>query len=520
MHNSGIYRAIVNNNLRRALSFINRDPASYAKGYADRLYWGWKVSDFSNATLQGLTHTIAASNKLGLLSENFTLDSVDILIKAVDKIRRSNGSVEEAYPNESSFCVTALVCFDILRAIEILGDKLGKDQLQLYLSILEPLIEFIVRENEEHAIISNHLATAVGALYLWQKYTGDHKKRADELLAMIFQYQSSEGWYKEYEGADPGYQTLAVYYLYHAYRLTGNSELLASLERSGNFLTYFVHPDGTIGGLYGSRNTEVFYPGGIVGLSRKLPVYKKLLNGLEKGLSNGRHILPDAIDSGNFSPLLNSYSSAALDDLELTQGGISLDLPFKYPSEKKFDDAGLFIKSTNRYYAIINYKKGGTLKIFDKDTGLLDCEDGGVAGTLLNGDLFSTQYHNELIQFEDYRIETGFCKISQENPNPLRFIVLRGLSLTIFRSTYLGNLFKKFIVWLLMTGKKKIDGMCLRVFKFTDDSVLVTEEIRAPKKTQNLGHPGKFRGIHMASSGYFSTSEIEKPVKSKIVRYL
>ena len=83
-------------------------------------------------------------------------------------------------------------------------------------------------------------------------------------------------------GADPGYQTLAIYYLYHAWRLTGNTELLTSLRLSGEFLTYFVHPDGTIGGLYGSRNTEVFYPGGIVAMSTELPVYKKLRKGLER----------------------------------------------------------------------------------------------------------------------------------------------------------------------------------------------------------------------------------------------
>ena len=82
MEGNSIYRLVVENSLNRALNFINRDPASDSKGCADRLYWGWKVSDFSNATLQGLTHTIAASYKLGLLSEKFTLDTVDMLIRA------------------------------------------------------------------------------------------------------------------------------------------------------------------------------------------------------------------------------------------------------------------------------------------------------------------------------------------------------------------------------------------------------------------------------------------------------
>ena len=104
---------------------------------------------------------------------------------------------------------------------------------------------------------------------------------------------------------------------------------------------------------------------------------------------------------------------------------IDSHLPFESRLEKKFDEAGIFIKSTQRYYAIINFKKGGTLKIFDKKTGLLDSEDGGLVGTLSNGNLFSTQYHNDLIQFKDNTIETGFCRITQESPNPFRFVILR-----------------------------------------------------------------------------------------------
>ena len=91
------------------------------------------------------------------------------------------------------------MCFDSLRAIEILSDTLEEEQIKSYLSILDPLIRFIVRENEEHAIISNHLATAASALYLWEKYTGQNRKRADEILNIIFENQSLEGWYKEYE---------------------------------------------------------------------------------------------------------------------------------------------------------------------------------------------------------------------------------------------------------------------------------------------------------------------------------
>ena len=85
-----------------------------------------------------------------------------------------------------------------------------------------------------------------------------------------------------------------------------------------------------------------------------------------------------------------------------------------------------------------------------------------------------------------------------------KFIILRILSLTILKSTFLGNLFKKIIVKKLMTGKNKIDGKVIRKFIFEEKKLIVEEKIIKPKVTKWIGHIGKSRAIHMASSGYFN----------------
>ena len=59
------------------------------------------------------------------------------------------------------------------------------------------------------------MATAVAALSRWDILVGDPKalKKAEHLLDRILNNQSQEGWFMEYEGADPGYQTLCLHYL-------------------------------------------------------------------------------------------------------------------------------------------------------------------------------------------------------------------------------------------------------------------------------------------------------------------
>jgi len=506
-----IYKKTLQQNIYKVLNLYNTDKFSKTYGYGDREFWGWKTKDFANATLQGGVHSLAIAIKLGLVNEKEELkimEIIDAAIKAVEIIRDQNGSVVEAYPRENSFCVTALVAFDILSALKHLGSKVDKEAKQTYLNIVQPLIAFITDHDEEHAVISNHLATGVAAVVLWNHLTQDNNRRDEELLHIIYENQSDEGWYREYEGADPGYQTLCTYYLFCAYEITKDQKLLESLRKSAEFLSHFIHPDGTIGGLYGSRNTEVFYPAGIVALSAEIEAFAMIAKHLHP---KGQHLLPQDIDIGNYIPLLNAYAVAALkyDDAKENIQNIDKSPFYSESQEKEFKKTGLYLVSNNRYFAILNYKKGGTLKVFDKNTNTLDIEDGGLFGVVSDGVKFSTQQFDEGIEFKDKTLPSYFYKINESLPNPLNFIILRGLGLTIFRSVFLGNMFKKFIVNLLMTGKNKLDGSAKRTFQFLEDKIVVLEEITEPKHCKSLQHIGKSKAIHMASSGYFIPQNFE-----------
>ena len=399
------------------------------------------MSDFANATLQGGVHSLAIAVDLEMVEdESKVLEIIDQAILAIPSIQTKKGSLQEAYPSEHSWCVTALVAFDALSAILYLGERITSEKKKAYLAVVQPLIRFISENDEEHAVISNHLATGVAAIVLWNKISESRNEHWKAIFKIIVDHQSAEGWHKEYEGADPGYATLGLYYLASAALLLEPEEkkaILGSINSVMEYLQYFIHPDHTIGGLYGSRNTEVYYPGGVVALSGESEIAELLACEMKTGISEGNHLLPQHIDVGNYIPCINSYAMAAwyAEKIELNSEKIA---PVATSYEKDFKHSGIYIYSNDNYHAIVNYKKGGTIKVFDKATSKLDCEDGGLVADVNKSKIASTQVFQDQINFDAKEIESDFYYLNRSEVTPLKTIILRCLSLTVFKSVWLG----------------------------------------------------------------------------------
>ena len=79
----------------------------------------------------------------------------------------------------------------------------------------------------------------MAALARWHRH-GDiqAESKAKNLLARILANQSVEGWFSEYQGADPGYQSLCTYYLADVHRVRPDWQLLEPLRASISFLQH------------------------------------------------------------------------------------------------------------------------------------------------------------------------------------------------------------------------------------------------------------------------------------------
>lgn len=517
MRSDNPYLAEIHKTLPRLLALYDTDVTSPTWGLGDRFYWSWKLIDFGNASFQGAAHGLARLLHAGLLpaylDEKVILVRIDAMFSGARRLTRKNGSLEEAFPHESSFCVTALVAYDLLAAVELLGHRLDGALRTSYLAVVRPMIKFLLRANETHGIISNHLATAVAALVKWQALTGEEtESRAKVLLDVIHSHSSAEGWFREYEGADPGYQSLCIYYLADVDRMRPDWGLRAVLGHSVRFLSYFAHPDGSFGGNYGSRNTRFYFPAGVEALSADFPHAAGLASVMRGAIHEANTVTLSVMDEPNLVPMFNAYCWAAvLYDSERSSGEELLPPAFTAEVWRHhFSDAGLFIDKGLTHYTVISWRKGGVCYHFTGD-GESSIDSGAVAKDA-RGRLYSTQADMAenffSVEGDELVIEAPFVQMRRELPTPMKFVVLRLLNLTLMRSLTLGNLVKSLLVKLLVTAKVRSRASNRRTIHLGRQIVIQDDWTDGDAGlSRNKVPGGSFSAIHMASQGYWQRQD-------------
>jgi hypothetical protein len=509
------YLQEISANLPRLLALFDSDRTSASYGMGDRYHWAWGLIDFGNATFQGAAHGMARLWAAGLwpygTSQTTFLARIDALVQAAIRLTRHDGSLEEAFPHEGSYCVTALVAFDLLCTQDLLDAEISAAQRAQWQAAIKPMIHYLIKADETHALISNHLATAAAALARWHRLTGEgnSERKARQLIDRILAHQSSEGWFREYQGADPGYQSLCTYYLADLHRTCPNWNLLEPLRQSIRFLHYFAHPDGSFGGLYGSRCTRFYYPAGVLALAGVIPEAQALANFMATAISQRRTVTLSAIDEPNLIPMFNAYAWAAAQSHQQTRPSpVRIPAITEIPFRCWYPQAGLLIDRGPRHYSIISTHKGGVVYHFaeDKppliDAGLVLCNSRGLLG--------STQTYNpqNLITQSKTTIEitATITSMLRRQPSPTQFLIIRLLSLTAFRSSVLREWIKRRLVNLLITRKLIWPATNKRIIQLgqdlsIDDRTTLTAGVR--KKPL----PGSFVPIHMASQGYWQIQD-------------
>ncbi len=505
------YLAEIEQTLPRLLSLFNQDATSASYGMGDRYHWAWGLIDFGNGTFQGAAHGLARLLSAGLLASRYDeariLGLIRSMFRGAETLRRADGSMEEAFPYEGSFCVTALVAYDLLSAVELLEGRLTKEEKASYLEVVRPMIGFLDRNDETHALISNHLATAVAALVKWSQLTnGAHSDRAAEILDRILKNQSSEGWFREYEGADPGYQSLATYYLADIHRMEPSFGLLEPLKRSVAFLWHFAHPDGSFGGIYGSRNTRFYYPAGIEYLAPSQPEAAALAEQMRTSIAGNRVVTLSGMDEPNLIPMFNAYAWAAT----LGKTKAEAIVPCRAePFRRRFDDAGLLVDRGASHYSILGLSKGGVVYHFqDNGARTIDC---GMVVQTRNGDQASTQNwsdHRTTVREESVEIESDLLPMQRQETSPLKYLALRLLCLSVMRNSWIREKVKQLLVKLLITRRAAPVGTNRRSITLGRE-LRITDETNTSGRYEALEQRDSFVAIHMASQGYWQQSDTQ-----------
>jgi hypothetical protein len=510
-------------NLPRILAMFDADRTSTSHGMGDRYHWAWGLIDFGNGTFQGAVHGLARLWVAGLWpyatpKERF-IARIDALFEAAKGLTRKDGSLEEAFPLEGSYCVTALVAFDLLCALDLLKEEITNVQSQNWRAIIAPMIAYLIRSDETHALISNHLATAVAALQRWHHLTGEKtaEKKAKIQLIKILKHQSAEGWFKEYDGADPGYQSLCTYYLADIHRERPDWNLLEPLRRSIQFLWNFAHPDGSFGGLYGSRCTRFYYPTGVMALVNEIPEAAALATFMERSIEQQKVVTLCAMDEPNLIPMFNAYAWTAVMAEEgctaqkvMVPPAIILPCQDPQPMRKHYSQAGLWLDRGPTHFTIVSTHKGGVIYHFKQ--GRSPIINAGVVVQDTKARVGSTQCYdtqNTVNQSGDQlEITSHITVMPKQLPSPLQFMALRILSLTVFRSAALREWIKRRLVMLLITRRKSWPVKNIRRIQL-GSSLRLHDTTSLTSGYQVVRNVGAFVPIHMASQGYWQIQDEE-----------
>jgi hypothetical protein len=288
----------------RLLGLGDRDLASPTAGSFDRAYWHYRMTDYPNGRFQEAALGVAslyvwqdARNRYG--GKDAMRQWAGAAIQRWCDQRNRNGSVNEAYPFDQSYCATAFSFLAALSTMRLI--RPGETEYDLVRAA-----RWLSRHRKPD--VANQEAAAALALAMAAETTGDSRwqNAAQQRAEGVAAGQMPNGGYCEYGGVDTGYHTVTMGLLHRLYELTGWEWLDASLERARDYIDSAVGPGGQFDTNSTSRRTGFLYLEGIVARNcRCLPL-------IVDGLSDNAVLNPLWMDDRYFVPFFNDYVSVLL----------------------------------------------------------------------------------------------------------------------------------------------------------------------------------------------------------------
>ena len=210
------YDVLMGDLVSRALSMLNRNPLSRHHGCLDRNFWHFKtLVDFPSATYQQAVLGLSALWAEPLENSPYfrARDLGEAVRSAVlywCEIQNSDGSFNEYYENDRSFCPTAFTTFSVASAFDTCREVFSEAESVEVMSSLSRSAAWLATQSNPS--VMNQMIVSMLSLRLVSELTGNEdlyasfaKRREDVLSA-----QTEEGWFPEYDGADVGYSFMAL----------------------------------------------------------------------------------------------------------------------------------------------------------------------------------------------------------------------------------------------------------------------------------------------------------------------
>ncbi len=457
--------------MRRLLTRLDRRPWSPTYGCFDREFWHYKtLYEFPRASFQQCLWGLALLYKTPFPENEFAgnpaaLEWIRAALKFWAGIRHRDGSLDEWYRHEHSFCVTAHTAAAVRETLLLLGETLPDFQVTTNWLVQHP-----------NCAVGNQVLAALDVVD-----DGAFK-------AKILSLQHAEGWFPEYEGADIGYSLLSLDYLARIWRRTGDRAVMVAAQRLLNFLRHF--PVG--GGEFSSRSTTHCFAYGVETFA-------------SAGDENARRILADVratIDRVNPDDTYtayfysNSYCLAACDLPCLAE-----PLPRIQEPHAWFPGAGLAIVNTVNYNAVVNTRTGVWQAGTAGDAGYVVVQD----GTVWASGRAPTQSAPRIERSADglvVEIEKHFHRVDTSLPLTQHVVVFKLVTNWFLKLSALATWFAVFV------KRRKIhstvpSAILLRRRWVFGEAIQVDDQIVGAARSESLYRAQDAVGMHSPSAQFY-----------------
>ncbi|MBK8237633.1 MAG: hypothetical protein IPK74_19010 [Deltaproteobacteria bacterium] len=464
--------------LPRILLMVDKNPFSSTYGCFDREFWHYRTIDFPCGMSQEFCLPLALAYEHPFPGNPYYRNERlrELVIGSIEFAKNwshADSSCDDYFPFERALGAHVFSTYAMAESYRVLG--LRRPDL---LEFLRARGHWLVKHNESGQL-ANHQALAALALYTVFELTGDPalRKASDDFRDITLSWQNEEGWFQEYEGADPGYHSCSIAFLAKLWQKSRDESLVAPVGRAIEFASYFMHPDGSYAGEYGSRNTYHFYPHGFEVFADRFPLAGRVAQTyLQRALPERRRYFND--DNRMCAHYVYDWMHAWLDWQGDHRDGTLED--HRGPFTKWFPNCKLFVKKTPRYYAVLAMNKGGVLKVYDQD-GPLYSDTGPILKTKDDDVLVSHLVDDHSCEADPaagrFSTKGRFSKRKHQLPSPVKQAAFRAMNLTLGR--YNPNLVRTTLQKILITGKPRTEVAFARQIEFTDDAITVRDRVDA-----------------------------------------
>jgi len=496
-------------NIPKILTLQDRNPHSPTYGCFDRNFWQYRIIDFPSGMSQEFVWPLALAYSLDLPGNPFfrqpaVRDWAIAGIRFASSSAHPDGSCDDYFPYERAAGATAfslLACIESYEVLDLTDDSL--------LAFMARRADWLADHQESGRLTNHHalIALCLGRLSdLLQ--TGRWQKAMDERVAQVLDWQTSEGWFPEYEGCDPGYHTLTISCLAQLLeRAPTDNRLREALTRAVDLAGEFIHPDGSFGGEYGSRNTLNFFPHGFEVVGRWLPKALHINDGFIRGMAAG--LVPAYEDDHLIGHHTWNYLLAWRDFVSPRPAAAP-----RRSGRVVFGQAGILIDRRNDAELYLALNKGGVFKVFrggrlvasDTQISLLVRRGGRVQNAVghLVGKYDVEEGPDEIV----IRGRLGWAKHTQMNPS--RLIMLRGAMLAGGR--LFPDLVRRTLQRVLITGRADAPFRFVRRIRWESDRWHVRDEVSADEDWTSVaaaGLGGAQTSIYVVMSRVFQSGQME-----------